>query len=326
MGFSEIVDSIASELNDVGEVIQANFHSDVVLIPDVSEYLIASGGKRIRPMLLLLCAKACGYAGSPRAATMGCVVEYIHAATLLHDDVVDDARMRRGNPSANSKWSNSASVLVGDFLFAKSFSLMAADEDGRIMKTMSEACTLLSEGEVLQLVNLYNLKLEEAEYLNVVYRKTAALIAASCRVGALIPDGPLAFADALHQFGVQVGYAFQLVDDALDYMGDARRTGKSVGEDLREGNMTLPLIRVCAQSTAAEFERLNRLVVHEEAIREEDMDDVLALMDKYGAVDYTLGKARGYVEAGKAALSSLPDSPHLDVLRDIADYVVDRDN
>ena len=325
MKFSEIVDSIASELNDVEEAIQANFHSDVVLIPDVSDYLIGSGGKRIRPMLLVLVARACGYEG-PRATTMGCVVEYIHTATLLHDDVVDDAKMRRGNPSANSKWSNETSVLVGDFLFAKSFSLMAADSDTRIMKTMSEACTLLSEGEVLQLMNMYNLKLEEEEYLDVVYRKTAALIAASCRVGALIPDSPPTFAEAIHQFGVQIGYAFQLVDDALDYMGDVERTGKSVGEDLREGNVTLPLLRVCAQATDAEFERINHLVVHAEEIRTEDMDDVLGLMNKYGAVDYTLDRARGYVEAGKAALSALPDSSHVDVLRDIADYIVDRDN
>ena len=325
MKFSEILDSLASELDDVEEAIQSNFHSDVVLIPDVSEYLIGSGGKRIRPMLLMLVARAFGYTG-PRVATMGCVVEYIHTATLLHDDVVDGAKMRRGSQSANSKWSNEASVLVGDFLFAKSFSLMASDADGRILKTMSQACTLLSEGEVLQLMNMYNLRLKEEEYLGVVYRKTAALIAASCRIGALIPDGPPTFADAIHQFGVQIGYAFQLVDDALDYMGDAQRTGKSVGEDLREGNVTLPLIRVCAQATGSEFERLNRLVVNAEEIHAEDMDDVLELMNKYGAVDYTLDRARGYVEAGKAALSVLPDSPHVDVLRDVADYIVDRDH
>ena len=325
MKFSEIADSIASEMKEVEEAIHANFHSDVVLIPDVSDYLIGSGGKRIRPMLLVLVAKACGYRGS-RATTMGCVVEYIHTATLLHDDVVDDAQMRRGNPSANAKWNNETSVLVGDFLFAKSFSLMSADADLRIIETMSEACTLLSEGEVLQLVNMYNLKLTEEEYLDVIYRKTAALIAASCRVGALIPDSPPTIANAIHQFGVQIGYAFQLVDDALDYMGDAQRIGKSVGEDLREGNVTLPLLRVCARATEAEFERLNHLVVHADEIRAEDLDDVLELMNKYGAVNYTLDRARGYVEAGKAALSILPDSFHVDVLRDVADYIVDRDN
>jgi len=173
---------------------------------------------------------------------------------------------------------------------------------------------------------MYNLKLTEEEYLDVIYRKTAALIAASCRVGALIPDSPPTISNALHQFGVQIGYAFQLVDDALDYMGDAQITGKSVGEDLREGNVTLPLLRVCARATDAEFERLNHLVVHADEIRAEDLDDVLELMNKYGAVNYTLDRARGYVEAGKAALSILPDSFHVDVLRDVADYIVDRDN
>lgn len=324
MKFSAIVDSIAPDLRDVERAIQANFHSDVVLIPDVSEYLIGSGGKRIRPMLLALAARAFGGAGA-RVATMGCVVEYIHTATLLHDDVVDGAKMRRGSPSANSRWGSEASVLVGDFLFARSFSLMASDGDGRILKAMSEACALLSEGEVLQLTNMYNLRLKEEEYLDVVYRKTAALIAASCRVGALLPDAPQVFADAVHRFGVQIGHAFQLVDDALDYMGDAERTGKSVGEDLREGNVTLPLLRVCARATSPERERLNRLVVHAEEIRAEDMDDMLELMRKYGAVGYTLDRARGYAEAGKAALSALPDSPHVDALRDVADYVVERD-
>ena len=177
MKFSAIVDSIAPDLRDMERAIQANFHSDVVLIPDVSEYLISSGGKRIRPMLLALAARAFGGAGA-RVVTMGCVVEYIHTATLLHDDVVDGAKMRRGSPSANSRWGSEASVLVGDFLFARSFSLMASDGDGRILKAMSEACALLSEGEVLQLTNMYNLRLKEEEYLDVVYRKTAALIAA----------------------------------------------------------------------------------------------------------------------------------------------------
>ncbi len=324
MNFSEIVESLAPDLERVEEAIQANFHSDVVLIPDVSGYLSGSGGKRIRPMLLLLAAKASGYEG-PRAVLHGCVVEYIHTATLLHDDVVDGAEVRRGKSSANSKWGNEASVLVGDFLFAKSFSMMAADGDGRIMKTMAEACTLLSEGEVLQLVNMYNLRITEEEYLDVIYRKTAALIAASCRVGALLGESPPTFADALHQFGVQVGYAFQLVDDALDYTGEVGRTGKSVGKDLREGNVTLPLLRASALATPAEFERLSEIVVRSESIGPEGLADVLGMMRKYKAVPYTLDRARGHAEAGKAALSILPDSVHVDALRALADYIVERD-
>ena len=324
MNFPKVVESLAPELERVEEAIQANFRSDVVLIPDVSGYLSGSGGKRIRPMLVLLCAKACGYQG-PRAVTHGCVVEYIHTATLLHDDVVDGAELRRGRSSANAKWGNEASVLVGDFLFAKSFAMMAADGESRILKAMAEACTLLSEGEVLQLGHMFNLEVREEEYLGIIHRKTAALIAASCKVGAYLGDAQPGHLGALHHFGVQVGYAFQLVDDALDYAGDEGRTGKEVGKDLREGNITLPLIRVFSQASPAERERLREIVVRSETVAPGALADVLGMMDKYKAVPYTLDRARGYVEAGKAALSVLPDSTHVDALRALADYVVDRD-
>ena len=324
MKFSKVVETLSPDLEKVEEAIQAHFRSDVVLIPDISGHLSGSGGKRVRPMLLLLSAKACGYEG-PRAITHSCVVEYIHTATLLHDDVVDGADMRRGNPSANAMWGNEASVLVGDFLFAKSFSMMAADEDSRVMKTMSKACTLLSEGEVLQLVNMYNLKLTEEEYLEIIYRKTAALIAASCRIGALIGDAPPQIVDAFRQFGSHVGYAFQLVDDALDYMGDESRTGKTVGKDLQEGNVTLPLLRVCGQATPVEFDRLSEIVVHAESVDGKGLEIALELIEKYKAIPYTLDRARGYVEAAKAALSVVPDSPHLDALRALADYIIERD-
>ncbi|MDA0999195.1 MAG: polyprenyl synthetase family protein [bacterium] len=324
MNFSEIVESLSADLARVEEAIGENFHSDVVLIPDVSGHLSRAGGKRVRPMLLLLSAKACGYEG-PRAISHSCVVEYIHTATLLHDDVVDGADLRRGNPSANAKWGNEASVLVGDFLFAKSFSMMANDEDGRIMKTMADACTLLSEGEVLQLVHMYNLRLTEEEYLDVIYRKTAALIAASCKVGALLGDSPPQFVDAMCQFGVKVGYAFQLVDDALDYLGDEGRTGKVIGKDLREGNITLPLLRAHALAKPAERERLTDIVVNGEEVGEAELEEVLGLIGKYETVAYTLDRARSYIEAAKACLSVLPDSVHLDAMRALADYIVERD-
>ncbi len=324
MEFSEIVESLSADLRRVEEAIDENFSSDVVLIPDVSGHLSNSGGKRIRPMLLLLSSRACGYDG-PRMITHSVVVEYIHTATLLHDDVVDGAEVRRGHPSANSKWGNEASVLVGDFLFARSFSMMAQDGSGDILKTMSDACTLLSEGEVLQLVNMFNIRITEEDYLDIIYRKTAALIAASCRVGALLGDAAPSVAEAMRQFGVQVGYAFQLVDDALDYMGEVNRTGKEVGKDLREGNITMPLLRVCALATPAEFERLNQIVVNSNSVAPEDFDVVIDMMEKYKAIPYTLDRARSYVEAAKSALSILPDSTHVDSLRAIADYIVERD-
>ncbi len=324
MNFSEIVESLSADLRLVEEAIEENFRSDVVLIPDVSGHLSGSGGKRIRPMLLLLSSRACGYDG-PRMITQSVVVEYIHTATLLHDDVVDGAEVRRGNPSANSKWGNEASVLVGDFLFARSFSMMARDGNSEILKTMSDACTLLSEGEVLQLVNMFNTRITEEEYLDIVYRKTAALIASSCRVGALLGDASLSVVEAMNQFGVQVGYAFQLVDDALDYMGEVNRTGKEVGKDLREGNITMPLLRVCKLATPEEFERLKKIVLNSESVAPEDFGDVLDLMDKYESIPYTLDRAKSYVEAAKSALSILPDSTYVDSLRAIADYIVERD-
>ncbi len=324
MKFSEIVESLSPDLLRVEEAIDENFRSDVVLIPDVSGHLSGSGGKRIRPMLLLLSSRACGYAG-PRMITHSVIVEYIHTATLLHDDVVDGAEVRRGNPSANSKWGNEASVLVGDFLFSRSFSMMAKDGSAEILRTMSDACTLLSEGEVLQLVNMFNTRITEEEYLDVIYRKTAALIASSCRVGALLGEASPSVVEAMHQFGVQVGYAFQLVDDALDYMGEEGRTGKEVGKDLREGNITMPLLRICTLATPAEFERLNQVIVNSNAVAPEDFSDVLELMEKYEAIPYTLDRARSYVEAAKSALSILPDSTHVDSLRAIADYIVERD-
>jgi len=324
MKFSEIIENLSADLERVEEAIRENFRSDVVLIPDVSGHLSGSGGKRIRPLLLLLAARACGYEG-PRAIIHSVVVEFIHTATLLHDDVVDGAEVRRGNLSANSKWGNEASVLVGDFLFARSFSMMAQDGNAEIIKTMSDACTLLSEGEVLQLVNMYNVRLTEEDYLDVIYRKTAALIASCCRVGALLGEGSPPIVDVMNQFGSKVGYAFQLVDDALDYMGDENKTGKEAGKDLREGNVTMPLLRLCASATPAELERVSQLVVHSDAITPEDFSDVLGLIEKYGTISYTLDRARSYVEAAKSALSALPDSTHVDALRAIADYIVERD-
>jgi octaprenyl-diphosphate synthase len=324
MKFSKIVGNLSVDLERVEQAIQDNFHSDVVLIPDVSGHLSNSGGKRIRPLLMLLSSRACGYKG-PRAIIHSVVVEYIHTATLLHDDVVDSAEVRRGSESANTKWGNEASVLVGDFLFARSFSMMAEDGNSEILKTMSDACTLLSEGEVLQLVNMYNIRFTEEQYLDVIYRKTAALIAASCRVGALLGEGSPPIVNALDQFGAQVGYAFQLVDDALDYMGDEERTGKEVGKDLREGNITMPLLRVCSSATPEEFERINQIVIQSDEIAPDDFSFVMGLMDKYKSIPYTLDRARSYVEAAKSALSALPDSTHVDSLCAIADYVVERD-
>ncbi len=323
MIFSEIMNLLSSDLEEVEKEIKKNFYSDVVLIPDVSEYLSSSGGKRIRPLLLLLSSRACGYSGH-KAIKHSCVVEFIHTATLLHDDVVDGADVRRGNPSANSKWGNEASVLVGDFLFAKSFELMSSEEDTRIMKTMSEACTLLSEGEVLQLINLYNTDITEEEYLKVVFRKTAALIAASCKLGAILSDSSNQIIESFNSYGKNIGYSFQLIDDALDYMGDENETGKKIGNDLIDGNITLPLLHLLSNIDEIRKERLKKIILESKVILEEDQSFVLKLMDEYGSVEYTRNLAKRYAENAKSSLSVIEKSENLDSLISLADFIVDR--
>ena len=321
--FSEITNSLSTDLDKVEKEIKKNFRSDVVLIPDVSEYLSSSGGKRIRPLLLLLSSRACGYTGE-KAIKHSCVVEFIHTATLLHDDVVDDADVRRGNPSANSKWGIEASVLVGDFLFAKSFELMSSEEDTRIMKTMSEACTLLSEGEVLQLINLYNTDVTEEEYLKVVFRKTAALIAASCKLGAILSDSSDQIIESLNSYGKNIGFSFQLIDDALDYMGDENKTGKKIGNDLTDGNITLPLLNLLSRIDETRKNRLKKIILESEELHEENLNFVVGLMEEYESVSYTRNLAKKYAEKAKSSLSVLKESKHLESLTYIADFIVDR--
>ena len=323
MIFSEIMNLLSSDLEEVEKEIKKNFYSDVVLIPDVSEYLSSSGGKRIRPLLLLLSSRACGYSGH-KAIKHSCVVEFIHTATLLHDDVVDGADVRRGNPSANSKWGNEASVLVGDFLFAKSFELMSSEEDTRIVKTMSEACTLLSEGEVLQLINLYNTDITEEEYLKVVFRKTAALIAASCKLGAILSDSPNHIIESFNSYGKNIGYSFQLIDDALDYTGNENETGKKIGNDLIDGNITLPLLHLLSSIDEIRKERLKKIILESKVILEEDQSFVLKLMDEYDSVAYTRNLAKRYAENAKSSLSVIEKSENLDSLISLADFIVDR--
>ena len=323
MIFSEIMNLLSSDLEEVEKEIKKNFYSDVVLIPDVSEYLSSSGGKSIRPLLLLLSSRACGYSGH-KAIKHSCVVEFIHTATLLHDDVVDGADVRRGNPSANSKWGNEASVLVGDFLFAKSFELMSSEEDTRIVKTMSEACTLLSEGEVLQLINLYNTDITEEEYLKVVFRKTAALIAASCKLGAILSDSPNHIIESFNSYGENIGYSFQLIDDALDYTGNENETGKKIGNDLIDGNITLPLLHLLSSIDEIRKERLKKIILESKVILEEDQSFVLKLMDEYDSVAYTRNLAKRYAENAKSSLSVIEKSENLDSLISLADFIVDR--
>jgi octaprenyl-diphosphate synthase len=323
MDFQTVLSRFQDDLVLVEEAMQASVASDVKLISTIGLHLFSGGGKRIRPMLLLGSAKLCGYEG-PRAVTHGCVVELIHTATLLHDDVVDEADQRRGVPTANATWGNHASVLVGDYLFATSFSLMARDGDVHIMQAMANAVTQLAEGEILQLIATCKLTEDEDEYLDVVKRKTASLIMAACRIGAILGAVDPEKEEALALFGLETGMAFQLVDDALDYMAEEERFGKTVGKDLMEGHVTLPLIYLYRNATAAERKTLSNILLEDDVTRRQ-IDQVVGMMKDYKAIDYTLQTATRYVAQAKQRLAVFEASSDRKALATIADYIVTRD-
>lgn len=317
-----VIELLKDDMEAVEAQIKNNLTSDVMLVSQVGEYILSSGGKRIRPMLLLLSAHLCGYQGD-KHVELASVVEFIHTATLLHDDVVDSADLRRGNRSANSVWGNQASVLVGDFLFAKSFSVMVGSESLKILQILSDTTTQLAEGEILQLINTCDLEVDEQRYLQVVRDKTAILIAAACQVGGVLAGVDEQKELALREFGLEIGIAFQLMDDALDYVADQADFGKERGHDLYEGKMTLPLICAFAKSSAAEKAEVTRIVEAEE-LSPEDLDYACNLIDQHGGIAYTRKRAAERIELAKQQLAIFPDSVARQALFDLADYVVSR--
>ncbi|MDH5509636.1 MAG: polyprenyl synthetase family protein, partial [Nitrospinota bacterium] len=299
-----------------------NFSSDVALIPNISGYLMGSGGKRIRPLLLIASSRLCGYAGGLHI-DLSVVVEYVHAATLLHDDVVDGSNLRRGAESANARYGNQASVLVGDFLFAKSLELMASGGDMRIVEAVARATRNLAEGEVLQLVNTCNARTTEQIYLDTVYRKTGALIQTCLEIGAILGNKDDKTLQALGVYGRNIGMAFQLMDDSLDYTGVEEKWGKPIGADFQEGKVTMPLIR--AYHSANEEERsFIETSMENEGSSPQDLARAIAIMEKYRAMEGAVETAREYVEEAKRSLSIFPPTPHLDTLLALADYVIER--
>jgi len=314
---------IGEDLKNVELQFKKDLHSDVPLIRKVGEYVLASGGKRIRPALLLLSSKLCGYHGD-RHVPLASVVEFIHTATLLHDDVVDNANIRRGKDSANSVWGNEASVLVGDFLFSKSFSLMVASGNLQILDVLSRATTKIAEGEVLQLICTADLDMTEARYIEVVKSKTAVLISAACQAGAILGGVSPEREQAMADFGMDLGIAFQLMDDILDYVADEEQFGKSIGHDLEEGKITLPLIHTLLHCTPAEQEQIAAIVTSDE-FSKDDFQQILALVNRYGGIDVTVAAAKGYIARCKAYLELFEDSPGKRALLGIADYVVTRE-
>ena len=306
----------------VDQVIARKLESSVPLVGNVSQYIISAGGKRLRPALLLLCCGALGYEGQQRF-NMAAVVEFIHTATLLHDDVVDDSAMRRGSPTANARFGNPASVLVGDFLYSRAFQMMVDTQSMRIMAVLADATNIIAEGEVMQLMNMHNAGLDEAGYLQVIRSKTAKLFEASARVGAILSGASAPLEEACAQYGQALGTAFQVIDDVLDYTGDAAGMGKNLGDDLRDGKATLPLIAAMQRGTDQERQTIQK------AIETGDvgmLDAVIAIVKNTGALDIARKAAQQEAQRAIDAAERLPDGPHRNCLVQLASQLLQRNH
>lgn len=313
---------IRRELQKVERILRQESRSEVRLLMEVADHILESGGKRFRPAVLLLSAKLCGYSG-PRAVAYAAAIEYAHTSTLLHDDVVDEAKTRRGRPSANGIWGNQASVLVGDYLLFRGFSLLIQNENSQILRLVNSVATEMAEGEAFQLTRKGNARLSEAEYFRIITDKTAKLISASCRIGAILGRASARRIQALGEYGLQLGLAFQLTDDALDYAGEERAWGKKVGQDFAEGKMTLPLIRAFQNCRPPEREQIARMLAQPKRTAA-DFQTALGFILQHHGLDYTRGQARRHADLAQAQLRVFPDSPPKQALWKLADFVVDR--
>ncbi len=307
---------------EVDRLIRRRLGSDVMLVNQVAEHIVSGGGKRLRPMLVLLAAEASGYRGVQHHQAAA-VIEFIHTATLLHDDVVDESDLRRGRKTANAVFGNAASVLVGDYLYSRAFQLMVELERMRIMQVMADTTNQIAEGEVLQLMHIGNPDTDEAAYLRVIERKTAVLFAAACRVGAILADAPKAVEDALADYGMALGMAFQIADDVLDYVSDADTMGKNVGDDLAEGKPTLPLIHALHHADAESAQTIRRVI---ETGGLDSLDRVIAAIRDSGALDYSLARAQSFADAAHRALDAVPDGAARACLDVLARYAIHRDH
>ena len=315
---------LQDDIEACNRVIMARMDSPVALIPQLAAHLIAAGGKRLRPLLAMAAARLCGYdpAGGRHVVLAACV-EFIHTATLLHDDVVDESALRRGQASANALFGNQASVLVGDFLFARAFQLMIADGSLPVMAILSGATATIAEGEVLQLMTQNDIATTEAQYLEVIHGKTAALFAAAARLGAVVAGRPAAEEEALDSFGRNLGVAFQLVDDALDYSADQAVLGKTVGDDFREGKISLPVLVAIARADDTELAFWRRTLEEGEQA-EGDFAEAQRLITRHGALAETFSRARAYGAAALAALEPFPDSAEKRAMAAVVDYCIER--
>jgi octaprenyl-diphosphate synthase len=323
---SALLRLVGDDLARCNRTIVARMDSQVPLIPQLAAHIVAAGGKRIRPLLTLAAARLCGYpgaAGGARHVELAACVEFIHTATLLHDDVVDESTLRRGMASANAVFGNKASVLVGDFLFARAFQLMVEDGSLDVLRILSQAAATIAEGEVLQLATQNDLSTTEDRYLKVIEGKTAALFSAACQVGAVVAGRPASEEAALAAYGHRLGIAFQLVDDALDYAADQAVLGKTVGDDFREGKVTLPVL-VAFHRAAPEDQAFWRRTIEAAEQTDADLERAMALMAASGAIAATLARAAEYARDAKAALAAFPPGEMRAALMAVADYTVSR--
>ena len=313
---------VAPDLKRVNEIILARMQSKVPLIPELAGHIIAAGGKRLRPMLTLAAARLCGLEGD-RHLGLAASVEFIHTATLLHDDVVDESALRRGHDTANAIWGNQPSVLVGDFLFTRAFQLMVEHGSLEVLDVLSTASALIAEGEVAQLITSNDTSTTEQAYLDVIRGKTAQLFAAAARVGAIVAERPKAEADALESYGMNLGIAFQLVDDALDYAARQAELGKTVGDDFKEGKITLPVILAFMRGSEDE-RRFWRRTLEDGQQGEADLAEAIRLIEKHGTIADTLARARHYGAIARDALGLFPDHPIKRALAEEIDFAIER--
>jgi octaprenyl-diphosphate synthase len=319
----EALDALTSDdLKEVNALILRAMESPVALIPQLASHIIAAGGKRLRPMLTLAAARMCGYTGARHIGLAACV-EFIHTATLLHDDVVDESELRRGAESANAIWGNEASVLVGDFLFSRSFELMVADGSLPILAVLSQASSVIAEGEVMQLTTNNNVETSETAYQDVICSKTAKLFSAACRIGALVAERPKVEEEALEAYGMNLGITFQLIDDVLDYSASQAKLGKTIGDDFREGKITLPVILAFRRGSDGEREFWRRTM---EELQQEDGDLERAnqLMERHEAINDSVERARHYGAIARDAMGIFEDGPEKQALIDAIDFCIHR--
>ncbi|MDB2705620.1 octaprenyl diphosphate synthase [Pseudomonadota bacterium] len=320
MDIQSIYTLIKDDMSAVDAMIQSRLQSDVVLINQLGHYIINSGGKRLRPALAILCARACGYTQAQHI-NLATIIEFIHTATLLHDDVVDNSDMRRGRETANNLWGNEASVLVGDFLYTRSFEMMVEMESMRLMKILSHTTNVIAEGEVLQLLNCNDANTTEQSYLEVIHHKTAKLFEAAGQLGAVISQSSSEVEHAMSNYAMHLGSAFQLVDDLLDYSESSETIGKNIGDDLAEGKPTLPLIYAMKHGSAEESQLIREAI---EQGQRDKIDDIITIINKTGAIDYTAQAARNEVEHAKQCLNIIDESEYKAALIGLADFSINR--